>query len=95
MRRVVTTLGTLATAGLLTLTLPGSTYAASGQLVLNGRVFTNPSGCFRELNAPLNAQNRTNTVAYVYTSRDCSGPAQTLRAREAMSFTAGHSVRIS
>ncbi|MEU5428918.1 hypothetical protein AB0H73_25470 [Streptomyces olivoreticuli] len=95
MRRFVTALGALAAAGMLSLALPGPAHSTSGDLVLNGRIFTNPSGCYRELNAPLSVQNRTGTVAYVFTSRDCTGPAQTVPARQSASSAGGHSVRIS
>ena len=94
MRRLVTSLGVLASATALFLAVPSSSYAANGELVLNGRVFFNPSGCYRELNAPLSVENRTSTVAYVFTSRDCTGPAQTVPPGQATSASAGHSVRI-
>lgn len=95
MRRHVTkTLGALAAAIALCVALPGPVHAASGQLVLNGRVFTDPAGCFRELNAPLSVQNRTRTVAYVFATRDCTGPAQTVPAGQTLASTGGHSVRI-
>ncbi|MEV8529271.1 hypothetical protein AB0451_34875 [Streptomyces sp. NPDC052000] len=78
----------------LCLTAP-TVHAASGDLILNGRVFANPSGCYRELNAPLSVQNRTGTVAYIFASRDCTGPAQVVPARQSGSSAGGHSVRIS
>ncbi|MFF3116176.1 hypothetical protein ACFVSN_44190 [Kitasatospora sp. NPDC057904] len=88
----IAVLAALASAALC-LTAPA--HAASGDLVLNGRIFANPSGCYRELNAPLSVQNRTGTVAYVFASRDCTGPAQTVPARQSVSSAGGHSVRIS
>ncbi len=87
--------GALAAAAVLSLTVPGSASAASGQLVLNGRVFTDPpSGCYRNLNAPLSVQNRTRTVAYVHTTQDCTGPAQSVPPNSTYAASSGHSVRI-
>ncbi|MEV4443127.1 hypothetical protein AB0K09_29790 [Streptomyces sp. NPDC049577] len=95
MRRLVPhALGTLAAAALLSLAVPGSSLAASGQLVLNGRSFTDPSGCYRNLNAPLAVQNHTRTVAFVHTTRDCTGPAQTVPPGATIAASSGHSVRI-
>ncbi|MBH1932975.1 hypothetical protein I5Q34_01485 [Streptomyces sp. AV19] len=94
MRRLVPkALGALVTAAVLCLTAPGSTFASSGELVLNGRVFTNPSGCFRNLNAPLSVQNRTRTMVFVHSSPDCTGPAQSIPAGGTFAASSGHSVR--
>ncbi|RLV10199.1 hypothetical protein CTZ27_02935 [Streptomyces griseocarneus] len=95
MRRVLPRLlCALAAAALLSTTAPGPVYAASGQLVLNGRVFTDPSGCYRNLNAPLSVQNHTRTVAFVHTTQDCTGPAQTVPAGQSVSAASGRSVHI-
>ncbi|MCC3770939.1 hypothetical protein [Streptomyces sp. UNOC14_S4] len=95
MRRVLPRLlCALAVTAVLSPTVPGPAYAASGQLVLNGRVFTDPSGCYRNLNAPLSVQNRTRTVAFVHTTPDCTGPAQMVPAGQSMSAATGHSVHI-
>ncbi|GAA0415908.1 hypothetical protein [Streptomyces luteireticuli] len=87
-------LGALAAAALLSLAVPGSASAASGQLVLNGRAFTDPSGCYRNLNAPLSVQNRTRTVAYIHSTPDCTGPAQPVPPNGTYATSSGHSVRI-
>ncbi|MFI0741186.1 hypothetical protein ACH4PU_24365 [Streptomyces sp. NPDC021100] len=87
-------LGVLAAAGALCLALPGSSYAASGQLVLNGRIFDNPTGCFRNLNAPLSVQNKTTTAAHVFTTMDCTGPAQMVPPRQSTVVPRGRSVSI-
>lgn len=88
-------LGALAAAVLVTLAVPGSASAASGQLVLNGRTFTDPPpGCYRNLNAPLSVQNRTRTVAYIHSTPDCTGPAQSVPPGGTYAASSGHSVRI-
>ncbi|GAA2388587.1 hypothetical protein GCM10010420_09990 [Streptomyces glaucosporus] len=46
MRRITTTLGSLAAAALMTLSVPTSASAAEGLLVLGDRSFQNPSGCY-------------------------------------------------
>ncbi|MEH6375299.1 hypothetical protein V7793_13330 [Streptomyces sp. KLMMK] len=93
-RHILKALGALAAALTLSFTVPGSASAASGQLVLNGRAFTNPSGCYRNLNAPLSIQNRTRTVAFVHSSPDCTGPAEPVPAGGTFAASSGHSVRI-
>ncbi|MCQ8771137.1 hypothetical protein [Streptomyces telluris] len=93
-RHILKTLGALAAALTISFTAPGPASAASGQLVLNGRAFTNPSGCYRNLNAPLSVQNRTRTVAFVHSSPDCTGPAQSVPAGGTFAASSGHSVRI-
>ncbi|WP_058041060.1 hypothetical protein [Streptomyces roseifaciens] len=92
--RIPKALSVLAAALTLSCMFPGSASTASGQLVLNGRVFTNPSGCYRNLNAPLSVQNRTGTVAFVHTSPDCTGPGQPVPAEGTFAASSGHSVRI-
>ncbi|MFF8729323.1 hypothetical protein ACF073_22900 [Streptomyces sp. NPDC015171] len=49
MRRIGSTLATLAAAGLLTLAVPGSAYAANGYLEINGVVHDHPKGCYEVL----------------------------------------------
>ncbi|MBZ6475689.1 hypothetical protein [Streptomyces griseocarneus] len=87
-------LGAMAATLALSFAIPGSASAASGQLVLNGRVFTNPSGCYRNLNAPLAVQNRTTTTAFVHSTPDCTGPARTVAPGQTFADSAGRSVRI-
>ncbi|KNB50495.1 hypothetical protein [Streptomyces caatingaensis] len=95
MRRLVPqVLGTLVTAVVVSLAVPGSASAASGELVLNGRTFTNPSGCYRNLDAPLSVQNRTRGVVFVHNSADCTGPARAVPAGGTFAATSGHSVRV-
>ncbi|MFC5148407.1 hypothetical protein [Streptomyces aureoversilis] len=92
--RIPKSLSAPAAALTLSLVVPGSASAASGRLVLNGRVFTNPSGCHRNLNAPLSVQNRTGAVAFVHTSPDCTGPGQSVPPDGTFAASSGHSVRI-
>ncbi|MDL4773615.1 hypothetical protein [Actinomadura xylanilytica] len=73
MKRVATTLGTLAVAGTLTLAAPGTASAAHGELVFGGgQVVHNPSGCIKAQTRPLILQNRTNEYALIFSSPNCT-----------------------
>ncbi|WP_432094386.1 hypothetical protein [Streptomyces sp. bgisy100] len=73
MRRIATTLGTLAAAVLLTFAVPQSAVAAWGVLTVNHISHWNPGGCYRVSGFPATVENGTDALAYVYTGTDCSG----------------------
>ncbi|MEU7024018.1 hypothetical protein ABZ990_25635 [Streptomyces sp. NPDC046203] len=76
MRRLATALGALATAGIMTLTLPGTASAAHGRLVIApNKVIQNPSGCYAAPVFPLTVQNETDEYALVYDGANCTGNA--------------------
>ncbi|MYV98990.1 hypothetical protein [Streptomyces sp. SID3343] len=95
MRRPIAALGVLAAVGALCLTLPGAASAAPGELIVNGQVITDPSGCYPFGNPPLTVQNNTSAVAYVFSSSNCTGRAEVVQAGDSIVSTNGHSVRIS
>ncbi|GHG97017.1 hypothetical protein [Streptomyces rubradiris] len=72
MRRIGTTGATLAIAGLFALAAPGQALAAHGDLVLNGVVHPDPTGCFNAQRVT-DAVNNTDTPALVYGGADCTG----------------------
>ncbi|MVO85916.1 hypothetical protein GPA10_14410 [Streptomyces sp. p1417] len=73
MRRIALTLGSLAAAGVLALSVPGFAVAAQGTLTIVPTVYENPSGCYNGQIWPLIVQNGTDTVAVVHDGPDCSG----------------------
>ncbi|WP_181786325.1 hypothetical protein [Streptomyces phytophilus] len=73
LRRVATVLGTLASTGALALGLAGSAAAAQGTLVLDGRQYQNPSGCYDSTRWPLRVANNTDQSVVIYNGKDCGG----------------------
>ncbi|MFF8956248.1 hypothetical protein [Streptomyces sp. NPDC014894] len=73
MRRIALALGALAAATTLAVTVPQTAFAANGGLLVNGTVHQNPSGCYPSDRRPLQVNNRTDEIALVFESRDCSG----------------------
>ncbi|MEU6999323.1 hypothetical protein [Nonomuraea sp. NPDC046570] len=78
MRRITTTLGTLAAAGMLALAIPGSASAATGQLIINGQLYINPSGCYESGRWPLHVINRTNGPVVVLNAPNCNGNVEAI-----------------
>ena len=76
MRRIATVLGAALTAGTLALALPGSAYAATGTLVINGVGHKDPSGCYATGSLVSLVVNQTDRFAYVYSDADCLGEVQ-------------------
>lgn len=72
MRRLTTTLGTLAAAATLVIGLGGSAHASSGELVINGYPIHEPSGCILH-NGPAAVTNHTDNPVFVTTGRWCTG----------------------
>ncbi|MFF3116134.1 hypothetical protein ACFVSN_43980 [Kitasatospora sp. NPDC057904] len=92
MRRLVTTIGTLAAAGLLALAIPTSAQAATGALAFYNVVgnktptvtFLDPeSSCYEvpvKARGPVSgAHNATNSVVDFYLGEGCSGTPHSLR----------------
>ncbi|MEU2128423.1 hypothetical protein [Streptomyces sp. NPDC018352] len=74
MRRVLTAFGTLAAAAMLSVSVTQSASAAQGDLVVNGMVYSDPSGCYPSNRWPLTVENYTNDLAVIFQSADCTGP---------------------
>lgn len=74
MRRVLTAFGTLAVAAMLSVSVTQSASAAQGDLVVNGMVYSDPSGCYSSNRWPLTVENYTNDLAVIFQSADCTGP---------------------
>ncbi|MGW6703521.1 hypothetical protein ACWGDE_01320 [Streptomyces sp. NPDC054956] len=72
MRRLTTTLGTLAAAATLVLGVGGSAHASSGELVINGYQIHEPSGCIMH-NGPAAVTNHTDNPVFITSGRWCSG----------------------
>ncbi|GAA0445267.1 hypothetical protein GCM10010361_06310 [Streptomyces olivaceiscleroticus] len=80
--RIAATLGSLAMAGVLTLTVPGSAYAATGTLTVTNLVtgkktaYVNPGDCytFGVLGAASHINNDTDMPVWIYQGPDCQGP---------------------
>ncbi|MGP4004061.1 hypothetical protein [Streptomyces sp. 8N706] len=73
MRRIATTLGMLAAAGLLALAVPQTALAAWGVLTVNGEAYVNPHGCYPLQGFSSGIGNDMDQLAYVFTGADCSG----------------------
>ncbi|MFJ8850661.1 hypothetical protein [Streptomyces sp. NPDC102437] len=74
MRRALTAFGTLAAAAMLSVSGTQSASAAQGDLVVNGTVHSDPSGCYPSDRLPLTVENYTNDLAVIFQGADCSGP---------------------
>ncbi len=76
MRRLTTSLGSLAAGVLLALAVPAAgAHAADGVLIINGVQQTNPQGCITNSASPAVIQllNLTDRAAVVYAMPDCQG----------------------
>jgi hypothetical protein len=81
MRRLATALGTLTLAGAIGLALPGTAFAAHGQLfIAPTTVIDNPVGCYNGKGTPLMVGNHTNEYALVYGGPNCTGRVLTVIA---------------
>ncbi|MEU1461687.1 hypothetical protein ABZ467_13520 [Streptomyces sp. NPDC005727] len=72
MRRIGSTLTTLAAAGVLALAVPGSAFAANGFLAIDGVRHDDPRGCF-EIARLSTVLNFTDTPALVHNVPGCAG----------------------
>ncbi|WP_405715713.1 MULTISPECIES: hypothetical protein [unclassified Streptomyces] len=73
MRRALTAFGTLAAAAMLSVSVTQSAGAATGDLIINGKVHSNPSGCFDSDRWPLGVDNRTDDLVLIFEDASCSG----------------------
>ncbi|MFF8613806.1 hypothetical protein [Streptomyces sp. NPDC015350] len=74
MRRLATVLGTLATAGIMALTLPATAFADEGAIIFApGKVIKNPNGCYNAPDKPFFLNNNTSGLVMVFSGPDCSG----------------------
>ncbi|AEW94447.1 MULTISPECIES: hypothetical protein [Streptomycetaceae] len=76
MRRTFSTLGTLAAAATLVVTMPAAAHAAHGSLFVNGVQYENPhSGCHHVPHSGPGVWvvNNTDEDVLVYSSADCRG----------------------
>ncbi|MCU1644849.1 MAG: hypothetical protein JWN03_5124 [Nocardia sp.] len=95
MRRFVALPAVLIVAGILTLGITGVSAADDGgQLIIDGRLYPDPAGCYGDLVAPLAIHNDTSTYAYVYTTTDCTGPVETISPYGSTVSSDGRSVRV-
>ncbi|MET8687931.1 hypothetical protein ABZV77_27350 [Streptomyces sp. NPDC004732] len=76
--KVTKTLGVLAAAAALALSVPTSAYAADGILSINGQHYVDPSGCYGVDWFPTSVTNNTNAIAEVHSGPDCTGPVEWL-----------------
>ncbi|MCX4779400.1 hypothetical protein [Streptomyces sp. NBC_01264] len=65
-------LGTLAAATLLALSVGGSAHASSGEVVINGSPVHDPSGCILH-NGPAAVTNHTDSPVFITSGRWCTG----------------------
>lgn len=79
MRRMARVLGTCAAAATLALTVPGTSYAAHGFLVIDGAAHQDPSGCFPLGDfVPPVVTNRTDAIVEVWSEPGCQGRVEWL-----------------
>lgn len=91
-RRMAMTLGALAACMTLAVAVPGSAYAAEGVLIVNGKEYKDPSGCYSIDRFPSSVTNHTDAIAEVHSGPDCTGqvewlvyPGETYRTETAQS----------
>lgn len=96
MRRIATSLGTLAAAGMIALAAPCSAQAATGVLLVNGVPYEDPSGCHdvSTLQRPLVVDNGTDETAVVYSGPRCTGSARSVVLADDASTAYGSSIYI-
>ncbi|MEU0966382.1 hypothetical protein ABZ357_13545 [Streptomyces sp. NPDC005917] len=94
MRRIGSTLATLAAAGVLALAVPGSAFAANGFLAIDGVRHNDPRGCF-EIAQLSTVLNFTDTPALVHNVPGCaSGFVQVIPPGLAVQVPGTHSIFI-
>jgi hypothetical protein len=69
-------------------------YGAVGSLTINSKNYDNPKGCYKNLYAPLNVFNRSNKVAYVFKSSNCTGEFQSVDPGAFFNGESTHSIQI-
>ncbi|MBO8198519.1 hypothetical protein JW613_09395 [Streptomyces smyrnaeus] len=94
MQRSASILGALAAAAALAVTVPASANAANGYLLIDGKRYVDPSGCY-ELPQDAEVENHTDQPADVYSDGNCEGQVMETIPAGGSSFTDwGYSLRI-
>ncbi|MGH3710736.1 MAG: hypothetical protein ACRDRQ_22115 [Pseudonocardiaceae bacterium] len=76
-----------------TSTVTGKTSTVTGKLILDGRVFENPSGCYNSETWPMRVRNETDTKAEIHYMADGQGPVEAeVEPDEVKVFEFGRSV---
>jgi hypothetical protein len=74
MRRIMTTLTTLLTAGAVAVGAAGAAWAAQGVLTVSGNRYDNPAqGCYQGRFWPLSVDNQTDKPVYIFDNGNCQG----------------------
>ncbi|MFI9273811.1 hypothetical protein ACIGXM_24330 [Kitasatospora sp. NPDC052896] len=95
MKRALHAAGVALTAAALCLTTAISASAATGQLVLDGKVINNPSGCYNSDRWPLFVDNRTDQPVLVFDGQNCQGRVlQVVDPGDDAVSVFGHSVQV-
>ncbi|GAA1900808.1 hypothetical protein [Streptantibioticus ferralitis] len=94
MRRIATTLGAVVAAATMALALPGSAFAATGNLVINGIGHKDPGGCYSTGPLVSIIVNQTDRLAYIYSDADCFGEVQAIVQPGLATLSFGSSVFI-
>ncbi|GAA4924005.1 hypothetical protein HD597_011224 [Nonomuraea thailandensis] len=71
MRRVAARGGAIAMVGMLVMGVPATAEAARGVLIVNDRIYYNPSGCFAIDDLPAYVFNDTSHVAFIHEGSKC------------------------
>ncbi len=97
MRRLTSSLGTLAAGALLALALPAvSANAAQGALLVNDMQQMNPQGCIETGVAPseMRVTNYTDHIVRVHLLPNCQGSVTAILMPEQSSMSIGSSVEV-
>ncbi|WP_328461768.1 hypothetical protein [Streptomyces sp. NBC_00448] len=73
MKRAMKMLGTLAAAASIAVAVPAFAHAAGGSLIINGRAYQDPKGCYNSDQWPLRVDNKTDQPVVIFSGPDCSG----------------------
>ena len=73
MPSIARALGVIGVGAMLALGTTQSASAATGQLIIDGTTYNNPSGCYMVGTLPAQVQNHTNSIAYIYSTTNCTG----------------------
>ncbi|MFC4562086.1 hypothetical protein ACFO4E_09485 [Nocardiopsis mangrovi] len=95
MRRILAVLASaVLTAALVALT-PATAHAARGTLLINGKWYDDPHGCYNAVIWPLLVDNHTNEPVFVLNDSNCRGAILgEVRPKSARAFDHGASLYI-
>ena len=97
MRRITTTLGTLAAGALLAVALPAaSANAAQGMLLVNGMQQMNPQGCVQAAAQPMDmaVANLTDHIVLVHLLPNCQGEVTSVIVPQSSMTQIGSSIEV-